>query len=90
MINLFSNNIPFYGRSDENPHYHLAHFLEYCGNFKYQGINEKALRMRLFPHTLKDKAREWLDSLLLGSITTWADLVHTKVFSTSQDQQIKA
>ncbi|XP_052204069.1 uncharacterized protein LOC127809347 [Diospyros lotus] len=76
VINLFSNNIPFYGRSDENPHYHLAHFLEYCGNFKYQGINEEALRMQLFPYTLKDKAREWLDSLSPGSITTWADLVH--------------
>ncbi|XP_052198255.1 uncharacterized protein LOC127805537 [Diospyros lotus] len=76
VINLFSNNIPFYGRIDENPHYHLSRFLEYCGNFKYQGINEEAMRMRLFPHTLKDKAREWLDSLSPGSITTWADLVH--------------
>ncbi|XP_052197378.1 uncharacterized protein LOC127804544 [Diospyros lotus] len=76
VINLFSNNIPFYGRIDENPHYHLSRFLEYCGNFKYQGINEEAMRMRLFPHNLKDKAREWLDSLSPGSITTWADLVH--------------
>ena len=75
VINLFSNNIPFYGRSDKNPHYHLSHFLEYCGNFKYQGINEKALKMRLFPHTLKDKAREWLDSLPPSSITIWVDLV---------------
>ncbi|XP_052179914.1 uncharacterized protein LOC127793168 [Diospyros lotus] len=75
VINLFSNNIPFYERSDENSHYHLSRFLEYCGNFKYQGINEEALKMRLFSHTLKDKAREWLDLLPPGSITTWADLV---------------
>jgi len=75
VINLFANNIPFYGMSEENPHYHLSRFLEYYGNFKYQGINEEALKMRLFPHTLKDKAREWLDSLPAGNITTWADLV---------------
>ncbi|XP_052198364.1 uncharacterized protein LOC127805652 [Diospyros lotus] len=61
--------------SEENPHSHLSWFLKYCGNFKYQGINEEALKMRLFPHTLKDRAREWLDSLPLGSITTWTDLV---------------
>ncbi|XP_052197380.1 uncharacterized protein LOC127804545 [Diospyros lotus] len=75
VINLFANNIPFYGMSEENPHYHLSRFLEYCGNFKYQGINEEALKMRLFPHTLKDRAREWLDSLPPGSINTWTDLV---------------
>ena len=32
--------------------------------------------MRLFSHTLKDKAQEWLDSLPAGSITTWVDLIH--------------
>ncbi|KAL2498120.1 Uncharacterized protein Adt_23670 [Abeliophyllum distichum] len=63
VINLFSNNLPLYGRIDENPYYHISRFNKYCGNFKYYGINEKALRMRLFLHTLKDKAREWLDSL---------------------------
>ncbi|XP_052172112.1 uncharacterized protein LOC127788032 [Diospyros lotus] len=75
VINLFSNNIHFYGRNDKNPHYHLSCFLEYCGNFEYQGINEEALKMRLFSHTLKDKAREWLDSLPPGSITTWMDVI---------------
>ncbi|KAL2497361.1 Retrotrans gag domain-containing protein [Abeliophyllum distichum] len=74
MINLFSNNMPFYGRTDKNPHYHICHFDEYCRNFKYHSVNEESLRMRLFPHTLKDKVREWLDSLPSGSITTWIDL----------------
>ena len=30
--------------------------------------------MLLFPFTLKDKAKDWLNSLPLGSVTTWADL----------------
>ncbi|KAL2513317.1 Uncharacterized protein Adt_18917 [Abeliophyllum distichum] len=73
VMNLFLNNLPFYGRTDENPHYHISRFDEYCRNFKYHGVNEEVLKMMLFPHTLKDKAREWLDSLpprasLLGQI----------------------
>ncbi|KAL2531618.1 Retrotrans gag domain-containing protein [Abeliophyllum distichum] len=35
VMNLFSNNLPFYGSTDENPHYHISRFDEYCGNFKY-------------------------------------------------------
>ncbi|KAL2513065.1 Uncharacterized protein Adt_18665 [Abeliophyllum distichum] len=58
VINLFLNNLPFYGRTNENPHYHLSRFIEYSGKFKYHGVNEKSLRMRLFPHTLKNKTSE--------------------------------
>ncbi|KAL2465745.1 Uncharacterized protein Adt_41596 [Abeliophyllum distichum] len=46
VINLFSNNLSFYERTDENAHYHLSRFIEYCENFKYHGINEEALRTR--------------------------------------------
>ncbi|KAL2474289.1 Uncharacterized protein Adt_35025 [Abeliophyllum distichum] len=47
VINLFSNNLPFYfyGRTDENPHYHISRFDEYCENFKYHGVNEEALKI---------------------------------------------
>ncbi|KAL2512831.1 Retrotrans gag domain-containing protein [Abeliophyllum distichum] len=51
VINLISNNLPFYGRIDENSHYHIFRFDEYCRNFKYHGVNEEVLKMRLFPHT---------------------------------------
>ncbi|KAL2491821.1 Retrotrans gag domain-containing protein [Abeliophyllum distichum] len=75
VINFFSNNLPFYGITDENPHYHIFRFDKYYGNFKYHDINEEALKMRHSLYTLKDKAREWLDSLPPGSITTWTDLI---------------
>ncbi|KAL2542706.1 Uncharacterized protein Adt_03684 [Abeliophyllum distichum] len=51
VINLFLNNVSLYGRTDENPHYHISHFDEYCENFKYHGVNEEAIMIRLFPHT---------------------------------------
>ncbi|KAL2518519.1 Uncharacterized protein Adt_14766 [Abeliophyllum distichum] len=34
VINLLSNNVPFYGVTDENPHYHISRFDEYCRNFQ--------------------------------------------------------
>ncbi|KAL2526682.1 Retrotrans gag domain-containing protein [Abeliophyllum distichum] len=75
VMNLFSDNLPFYGMTNENLHYHISRFDEYCRNFKYYSVNEKALKMMLFSHTLKDKAREWLDSLPPRNITTWTDLI---------------
>ncbi|XP_022889241.1 uncharacterized protein LOC111404706 [Olea europaea var. sylvestris] len=45
-----------------------------CHHFRYQGISNDAIRLRLFPHTLHDKAIEWLDSQPIASITTWNDL----------------
>ena len=32
------------------------------------------MRLKLFPFTLKDKAKIWLNSLRLRSICTWTDL----------------
>ncbi|XP_020426552.1 zinc finger BED domain-containing protein RICESLEEPER 1-like [Prunus persica] len=35
-------------------------------------VTEDQLRIRVFPYTLKDKAKYWLNSLKPGSLTTWA------------------
>ena len=37
-------------------------------------MSEDAIRLRLFPFSLKDKAKSWLNSLPAGSITTWEQL----------------
>ncbi|KAL6573188.1 hypothetical protein OROMI_012804 [Orobanche minor] len=83
VINLFSNNNSFYGRTDENPYLHINRFVEVCGNFKYPNVNDEEIKMRLFVHTLKDRAREWLDTLPPRSITNWSEFVQkftTKYF----------
>jgi len=41
---------------------------------KYNQMTEESLKLRLFPFTLKEKAKAWLLSLQPGSIFTWADL----------------
>ena len=42
--------------------------------FRVNGVPNDAIRLRLFPFSLKDRAKEWLNSLPSGSISDWATL----------------
>ena len=53
----------FYGLSHEDPYRHLDEFLEICSTVKIQNFDDDALRLTLFPFSLKDKAKYWLKSL---------------------------
>lgn len=64
----------FYGKSNEDPYQHLNEFLELCTTVNVQNLSENALKLRLFPFSLKDRAKHWLGSLPTNSITTWAQL----------------
>ena len=64
----------FKGLPTEDPHLHLKLFLEVSDAFKIVGATQDALRLRLFPYSLRDRARAWLNSLPSNSITTWNEL----------------
>ena len=41
---------------------------------KYNGVSDDAIRLRLFPFSLKEKAKHWLISEPPDSVTSWDDL----------------
>ncbi|KAL8456936.1 hypothetical protein ACS0TY_034965 [Phlomoides rotata] len=61
----------FGGTEREDPHAHIARFLEYADTVKTNGVSEDAWRCRLFSFTLKDKAKEWISSITPESLDSW-------------------
>ena len=84
-------NIMFHGLPNENSNMHLTNFIEVCDTVKYNGVTEEALILRLFPLSLGDRAKHWLTSQPLDSITSWNDLVQkflTKFFPLGKIAQL--
>ena len=72
---MIQNSIQFYGLSNEDPNFHVVNFLEICDMFRANSALDDTIRLRLFPFSLRDKAKAWLNSLPVGSIHDWNTLV---------------
>ncbi|CAN6440995.1 unnamed protein product [Victoria cruziana] len=70
------NMLPsFYDLASEDPYRHLDEFLDIRAMVRISHIEDDALRLRLFPFSLKEKARDWLKPLPPSvCIVTWEDL----------------
>ncbi|KAL5558299.1 hypothetical protein UlMin_034510 [Ulmus minor] len=60
----------FGGMSKDDPNAHIAYFLEVCDLYKINGVSDDAVRLRVFPFSLRDRAREWLNSVPSGNEIT--------------------
>ncbi|GKB80872.1 DNA-directed DNA polymerase, partial [Tanacetum coccineum] len=60
-----------YGNANLDPHKHLKEFHVVCSTMKPQEVLQVQIKLRAFPFSLADKAKDWLDYLPSGSITTW-------------------
>ena len=60
----------FCGKAHEDANAHLQHFLEICSTFTIKGVNQEAIRLRLFPFSLLGKAKQWFYSNL-NAVDTW-------------------
>ncbi|XP_027337192.1 uncharacterized protein LOC113850867 [Abrus precatorius] len=66
----------FSGGNSDDPNLHILNFLQLCDTIRINGVSEKAIRLRLFPFSLRDRAKCWLQAQPQGSISTWTDLVN--------------
>ncbi|XP_073317273.1 uncharacterized protein [Primulina huaijiensis] len=73
LINMVQQNL-FAGIATADPHVHLRTFLEITDTVKINNVPDDIIRLHLFPFSLRDQARGWLQSLPLGSIMTWQEL----------------
>ena len=65
----------FYGLKNDDPYNHLNDFHVVCQSFKYGKFSYDDVKLKLFPFSLKDRARSWLNTLPANSITSWEQLV---------------
>ncbi|KAK8569230.1 hypothetical protein V6N12_007762 [Hibiscus sabdariffa] len=74
MFNMLNTLGQFGGSPVENARQHLKSFLEICNSFKIHGVFKDVLKLKLFPYSLTDKARAWLNNLPPGSLQSWTEL----------------
>ncbi|KAL5554123.1 hypothetical protein UlMin_041524 [Ulmus minor] len=63
-----------------------------ASNFKIPGVADDAFQLRLFPYSLKDRAKVWLNSLEPNSVTSWNGLAEkflTKYFPPTKNARMR-
>ena len=82
----------FHGFAGEDPNKHLKEFHVVCSSMKPTGISEEQVKLKAFPFSLVDSAKEWLYYLPYGTVTTWSEmkkLFLEKYFPTSKAANIR-
>ena len=71
LLNLVMKE-QFSGASTEDAAAHLNNFVELCEMQKYKDVDSDIIKLKLFPFSLRGKAKDWLLSLTKNSIDSWA------------------
>ena len=64
----------FHSLDLENPYLHLREFKEVCNTYNDLNCSMSTIRLKLFPFSLKYKAKTWLQNLRSGSIPAWDEI----------------
>ena len=71
---MFIMQDQFSGTPMENPSKHLNSFIEKYDTLKINGVDNNAIRLKLFPFSLKENAKEWLQGNDPDFFKTWDSL----------------
>ncbi|KAM1321556.1 hypothetical protein ACFX2F_014617 [Malus domestica] len=82
------HHIPkFHGLSMEDPNKHLKEFEVVCSSMTPVNVDSNILKMKAFPFSLLDKAKDWLYELAPGTVISWESMKRAfleKFFPTSR------
>ncbi|CAN6547336.1 unnamed protein product [Malus baccata var. baccata] len=82
------HHIPkYHGLSMEEPNKHLKEFEVVCSSMTPINVDGSILKMKAFPFSLMDKAKDWLYELAPGTVTSWESMKRAfleKFFPTSR------
>ncbi|CAN6580912.1 unnamed protein product [Malus baccata var. baccata] len=82
------HHIPkFHGLSMEDPNKHLKEFEVVCSSMTPVNVDNNILKMKAFPFSLLEKAKDWLYELAPGTATSWESMHRAfleKFFPTSR------
>ena len=70
LLNLVMKE-QFSGVSTDDAAAHLNNFVELCEMQKYKEVDGDIIKLKLFPFSLRGRAKEWLLSLTRNSIDSW-------------------
>ncbi|XP_050916627.1 uncharacterized protein LOC127131756 [Lathyrus oleraceus] len=73
LIDMVQQN-QFDGLPSKNLNLHLSIFVDKCGTVKANGVEQNAIRLRLFPFSLRDRVWDWLQSVPTNYITSYTQL----------------
>ncbi|KAM2710253.1 hypothetical protein EV2_047833 [Malus domestica] len=82
------HHIPkYHGLSMEDPNKHLKEFEVVCSSMTPINVDGSILKMKAFPFSLLEKAKDWLYELAPGTVTSWESMKQAfleKFFPTSR------
>ncbi|XP_071688282.1 uncharacterized protein [Rutidosis leptorrhynchoides] len=74
IFHLLKDN-QFRGTEKEDANAHIRNFKDICHLFNISNVESNVIYLHFFPWSLKDEAKEWLNSLPEGDITSWDTMV---------------
>ena len=65
----------FTGHPSEDPNEHMGRFMRMTNTVKLNGVKLEVIKLQQFPFLLRDVAATWFESLPVGLVNNWEELV---------------